>query len=160
MLLPELRYTLIFLTRGKDILMLHRRNAPNKGLWNGIGGRIEGGEKALDCALREIREETGFEVGGLHFGGLLTWDGYETPAGGLYIYTGAAPMGEPQGNDEGELEWKHREWVFSDAGVVSNIQIFGPSVLNGAPPRWFHFHYTDGEISHFEFRDLPEGISA
>ena len=49
----NLRYTLIFLMRGGDILMLQRRKPPNQGLWNGIGGRIEEGETPEQCALRE-----------------------------------------------------------------------------------------------------------
>lgn len=155
----DLRYTLIFLTRGQDVLMLHRRKPPNQGLWNGIGGHIEAGEAPLACALREIREETGFVVEQLQFHGLLTWEGYETPAGGLYIFTAEAPAGELAGSDEGELAWIPREWVFSSPEVVSNIHIFGPAVFNGDPPRVYHFHYRAGEIEHFEFRSLPPDLN-
>ena len=34
-------YTLCFLTRRDEVLLLHRRQPPNQGLWNGVGGRIE-----------------------------------------------------------------------------------------------------------------------
>ncbi len=158
MTLPDLRYTLIFLTRGQDILMLHRRRPPNQGLWNGIGGHIEVGEAPLACALREIREETGFQVEQLNFHGLLTWDGYETPPGGLFIFTAEAPAGELIHSDEGELAWMPREMVFSDPRVVSNIHVFGPAVFNGSQPCIYHFHYCDGEIEHFELRSLPSGL--
>ena len=157
--LLDLRYTLIFLTRGAQILMLHRRKPPNQGLWNGIGGHIEPGEAPLACALRETREETGFIVEDLRFHGLLTWDGYETPPGGLYIFSAEAPLtGEPAGDDEGELAWKPREWVFSSPQVVSNIHIMGPAVFNGDPPRVYHFHYRGGAIQHHEFRGLPPDL--
>jgi len=36
----EIRYTLCFLTRNDHVLMLHRAKSPNKGLWNGVGGKI------------------------------------------------------------------------------------------------------------------------
>jgi 8-oxo-dGTP diphosphatase len=148
------RYTLIFLRRLDQILMLHRRNPPNQGLWNGLGGRIEPGETPLACALREVREESGFELETLEFGGLLTWDGFETPPGGLYLFRGDAPEGEERGNGEGELEWKDLSWVLSDKGVVSNIHIFGPGFFRGAAPREYRFHYQDGEILSYEFLEL------
>lgn len=149
----DLRYTLCFLTRGAHILMLHRQNPPNRGLWNGVGGHLEPGETPRDCVLREVREETGFCLAEVAFGGILTWDGFETPPGGLYIFTAAAPSGEPRACPEGPLEWKPRDWVFSSPEVVSNIHVFGPLVLGGSPPRRYHFSYADGKI--IQYQDLP-----
>ena len=151
----NLRYTLCFLTRGDSILMLHRQNPPNRGLWNGVGGHLEAGETARDCILREVREETGFILSDVTYAGILTWDGFETPPGGLYIFTAAAPPGEPHVCDEGPLVWKTRDWVFSSPEVVSNIHIFGPCTLNGAPPQHYHFSYRNGKIIHYETLPLP-----
>jgi hypothetical protein len=54
--LPDLRYTLCFLTRGDQVLMLHRRRPPNQGLWNGVGGRLEPGEtRATACCAKCAR---------------------------------------------------------------------------------------------------------
>ena len=154
-----MRYTLIFLTRGEQVLMLHRRNPPNQGLWNGIGGRIEAGETPLACALREVGEETGYQLKALRFAGILTWDGFETPPGGLYLYTSEAPEGEARANGEGDLDWKPRDWVFSDPAVVSNIHVFGPKVLNGAAPLEYYFQYREGEILRYEFRELLSSLT-
>ena len=156
MTVENLRYTLCFLTRGEMVLMLHRRNSPNQGLWNGIGGRIEAGEKVIDSVLREIHEETGFIVKNVSFAGLLTWEGFEIPAGGLYIFTAEAPDGEAVANDEGALDWKPREWLFHSNEVVSNIHRFGPMALNGHPAAEYHFVYRDGEIVDFSILDLPD----
>ncbi len=154
-----MRYTLIFLTRGDLILMLKRRKAPNQGLWNGIGGHIEPGEDPLECALREVREETGYSLDRLDFAGILTWDGFETPPGGLYIFHGQAPPGEPQDTEEGTLAWKSREWVLSNEEVVSNIHVFGPRVFDHSGPCEYYFHYHAGKIAHFEFRELPADLT-
>jgi 8-oxo-dGTP diphosphatase len=100
--LPPLVYTLCFLTRGDEVLMLLRNKPPNRGLWNGVGGHIEPGEKPLQSVLREVAEETGYVLPTARFCGLLTWEGYEIPSGGsirvplysagLYIFTAAVPQ--------------------------------------------------------------------
>ena len=150
--IPDLRYTLCFLTRGEQVLMLHRKNPPNQGLWNGVGGRLEPGEKARACIMREVREETGYLLEEATFAGILTWDGFETPPGGLYLFTAEAPTGAPQDSAEGKLAWKPRKWVLSSPAVVSNIHIFGPHVFNGGPPQVYHFEYQDGKIVRYEIR--------
>ncbi len=46
--------------RGPEILLLHR--SPQRilaGLWQGVSGSLEAGERVVDGALRELREETG-----------------------------------------------------------------------------------------------------
>jgi 8-oxo-dGTP diphosphatase len=154
--MSDLRYTLIFLTRGADVLMLQRRKPPNQGLWNGVGGRIEAGESAEECALREVREETGYHLDNLRFGGLVTWEGFEIPAGGLYVFSSEVPAGEPGITSEGTLAWKARDWVFSSPEVVSNIHVFGPHVLAGSHPQRYHFVYRDGKILGYEFLPLEE----
>ncbi len=153
-----MRYTLCFLTRGNEVLMLHRNRPPNQGLWNGVGGHIEPGELPRACILREIREETGYVVNNVIFAGLLTWEGFETLPGGLYLFTAAAPDGEPLGCSEGELAWKPRAWVISSPEVVSNIHVFGPLVLSGSPAQAYHFAYEDGKIAAYEFRPLSSSL--
>ena len=158
-MLPYFRYTLIFLTRGDDVLMLHRRNPPNQGQWNGVGGRLEPGESPLAGALREVVEETGYTLADIQFRGLLTWEGHSEIAGGLYIFTAAVPQTTPAlpRDDEGELAWKPRAWVLSSPEVVSNIPMFGPYVLGDAPAQDYHFVYAPGdEILSWEIRPLPE----
>jgi 8-oxo-dGTP diphosphatase len=153
---PFLRYTLCFLVRNREVLLIHRRRSPNRGLWNGIGGHLEPGETALQGMLREIREETGCLLNSARFAGLLTWDGFETPPGGLAIFTAQAPTGCEVGEtDEGELAWKPFEFLYESDEVVSNLHTAGPLILAGTPPQVYHFHYHQGhEIGH-TFRPLP-----
>lgn len=45
--------------RGDQVLLIRRGTSPRIGQWSLPGGRIEPGERAVDAALRELREETG-----------------------------------------------------------------------------------------------------
>jgi 8-oxo-dGTP diphosphatase len=157
-MLMNLRYTLCFLFRDEQVLMLHRQKPPNRGLWNGVGGHLEPGESARACVLREVYEETGYRLPDAAFRGLLTWEGFETPPGGLYIFTAQAPAGEPLNCPEGELAWKPLDWVLSAPQVVSNIAVFGPHVFGGAAPQQYYFCYQDGQIARYEIRALPAGL--
>lgn len=44
------------------VLLIRRAKPPYQGEWSLPGGRIEPGERAVDAALRELREETGVEA--------------------------------------------------------------------------------------------------
>ena len=46
------------------MLMCQRGKEPHKGEWTFPGGSLELGESVADGAARELREETGLEVGG------------------------------------------------------------------------------------------------
>ncbi len=52
----------VALVRRDDLLLIQRNRAPSKGLWTLPGGRLEPGESAEACAVREIREELGLAV--------------------------------------------------------------------------------------------------
>jgi len=42
-----------------EVLMIRRANEPGKGKWSFPGGKQELGETIVECAVREVREETG-----------------------------------------------------------------------------------------------------
>jgi len=48
--------------RGGVVLLIRRGRPPRRGEWSLPGGRIESGERTVDAALRELREETGVEA--------------------------------------------------------------------------------------------------
>jgi 8-oxo-dGTP diphosphatase len=151
-------FTLCFLTRADQVLLLKRRHPPNQGLWNGVGGHVEPGEAPLASCLREVREETGYCLATARFGGILTWRGFEIPPGGLYLYTASAPAGEPGPCDEGQLQWHAWPWLFTAPEVVSNLHHVGPHLLAGDPPQDYHFEYAQGRITRHVVRRLPEAL--
>ena len=48
--------------RGATILLVQRSKPPGIGKWGFPGGHLEMGETVLECAVRELREETGIEA--------------------------------------------------------------------------------------------------
>lgn len=151
--------TLCFLLQGDEVLMLHRKFPPNQGLWNGVGGHILPGETPREAVIREVAEETGFSISDPSFAGLLTWDGFEIPPGGIAIFTAPAPHRDFRNNHEGELAWKDPEFACTSPQVVDNIHIFLPRILAGEVPHHYHFSYKNGARIRDSITDLPVGFS-
>lgn len=108
-----LNTTLCYITRGDDVLMLHRikkENDLNKDKWIGIGGKFEENESPDECLLREALEETGLRLTSWHCRGIVTfltsgpWEGEY-----MYLFTADGFEGQLKDCDEGQLEWISRE---------------------------------------------------
>jgi len=101
--------TLCYLRRNGKTLMVHRikkENDMHRGKWNGLGGKLEPGETPEECAIREIREESGLTATDLHWKGLLTFpafDDVEDWYAFVYLVTGFS--GELIDSPEGKLAW-------------------------------------------------------
>ena len=100
--------SLCYLIRGDEVLMMHRtrkKNDINQDKWIAVGGRFEAGETPEECALREVREETGLTMTDPQYRGIVTFinDQYETER--MHLFTSDEFTGEMTDCDEGELVW-------------------------------------------------------
>ena len=100
--------SLCYLYRGDEVLMMHRtrkKNDMNHDKWIAVGGRFEAGESPEECALREVREETGLTMLVPRYRGVVTFinDQYETER--MHLFTCDKWRGELTDCDEGELVW-------------------------------------------------------
>jgi 8-oxo-dGTP diphosphatase len=80
--LPYKIATLVYLFDGRgNTLLLHRKKAPNQGLYSPIGGKLEQalGESPYQCARREVREEVGLvlEYQDIRLCGIVAEKAYE-----------------------------------------------------------------------------------
>lgn len=88
--------------------MLHRikkQNDINKDKWIGIGGKFEEGESPEECALREVKEETGLTLKSYEYRGIVTFVSDNNFTEFMHIFWSDDFEGEIIDCDEGKLEW-------------------------------------------------------
>ena len=78
----------VAIVRRHDVLLIQRNRAPSEGLWTLPGGRLEAGETAEQCAIREMREELGLQVFALRPVTLLRHGEFELQVFGTQVYDG------------------------------------------------------------------------
>ena len=61
----------VIVLRGPEVLLIRRARDPGRGTWALPGGAQRLGETVEQAARRELREETGLEVGDLHLAGYV-----------------------------------------------------------------------------------------
>ena len=123
---PALPYkiaVLVFLENAAgEHLLLHRAKSPNKGAWSPIGGKLEmgTGESPFECAVRETREETGFEVAStdMHLFAVIAEKAYEGECHWLmFLFRCLRPLpGLPADISEGRF-------AFYSRGAVDGLQL-------------------------------------
>ena len=103
--------TLCYIEKDEHYLMMHRdikENDINHNKWIGVGGHFEDRESPDDCLLREVREETGYELTEYKFRGIVTFiygSGEREMVEYMHLFTATGFKGEPIQCDEGVLEW-------------------------------------------------------
>ena len=108
--------TLCYITRGNDVLMLHRvkkKNDINKDKWIGIGGKFEPEESPDQCLLREAKEETGLTLKRWKCHGIVTFLSDQAEGEYMYLFTADRFEGTLKECDEGDLQWVCRDFLDS-----------------------------------------------
>lgn len=101
--------TLCYVQKDGHTLMLFRNKKKNdyhEGKWNGLGGKFEPGETPEDCAIREVKEESGLLMIQPKLKGFITFplfDGVKDWY--VFLFTADKFEGELIDSHEGELEW-------------------------------------------------------
>ncbi|MGE6375922.1 NUDIX hydrolase [Peribacillus muralis] len=142
------KYTVCFVKRKNEILLLNREKAPIMGVWNGVGGKIEIGETPDEGAMREVFEETGIRVGCSHSSGTVTWEtGAEQD--GIYVYLYEAEddliYETPMKTREGILDWKTIDWILApeNLGIAEMVGAYLPVLLKEEGR--YSFIYKNGQ---------------
>jgi 8-oxo-dGTP diphosphatase len=122
--------SLCFIRDGDRILLLHRKNPPNAGQWDGVGGKLEPGEDPYAACVREVREETGLEIRNPLLRALLLITARSTGhLWVLFLFTADAPGGPPVESDEGELGWVQIDRI-GTLPVIPDLPLILPHLLS------------------------------
>ncbi len=131
--------TTVFLYFGDEYLMLHRLGnvGVDKNRLNGIGGKLEEGENFLDSAIRETKEETGYElnVPNIKFSGIIKLNGGYPDDWVMCFFKARVSSKEiPHGSKvkEGELLWMHKNEVLNSSyELVDDLHHVWENIVNG-----------------------------
>ena len=111
---------ILFLTAAGQVLLLKRSaEGDHAGAWCLPGGKLEEGETALEAALRETREETGFSLDSDAAPSELTRRQAEGVDFTTFLCRIAAPFPVT-------LDGEHTDYAWLPLGIVSDL---------GAPPQ-------------------------
>lgn len=101
--------TLCYVMHDDKTLMIYRNKKENdyhEGKWNGLGGKFEQGETPEECAVRELKEETGLDAVNPLFKGIITFPMFDTKEDWyVFLFVIKEFTGELIDSPEGELAW-------------------------------------------------------
>ena len=143
-----LNTTLCYVTRGDEVLMLHRvkkKNDINKDKWIGIGGKFEGEESPDECLLREAKEETGLTLTSWQCRGVVTFLSEGDEGEYMYLFTADGFEGELADCNEGDLQWVKRDFLDS-LPKWEGDQIFLDLLWQDAPFFLLKLRYREGKL--------------
>lgn len=109
--------------------MIHRVKKAgdiHAGKWNGLGGKLEPGETPEECAVREIREESGLIARRLELKGILSFPGFANDED-WYAFVFVVPEFEGQISEsqEGYLQWIKSTEIY-DLNLWEGDRVFLP----------------------------------
>jgi len=103
---PAVLIILLDASRQRILMTRRHRFVHDTWSWEIPGGLIEPDEAAIDAAVRELREETGYRAGRVY--PVLTYEpmvGSIRSAHHLFVAYDAEFAGQPTERDEGRFEW-------------------------------------------------------
>ncbi|WP_084756926.1 GNAT family N-acetyltransferase [Clostridium sp. DMHC 10] len=165
--MDKLKYTICFIKRGDEILLLNREKPSWMGSWNGVGGKFEEGETPKDCILREVYEETGIKLKDVQFKGVVTWRVDKIRNGGMYLFMQEVSEDfeykVPIKTREGILDWKKVEWIMNpeNTGIAHNLPKFLPKMLKDKGTFQYHCIFNNNVLLDVEIKkyDIKENIA-
>jgi len=102
---PTIRATLLFVVRHDEVLLIRKQRGLGAGKINGPGGKIDPGETARECAIRETFEELRITATGVDEAGVLRFQFVDGTAIHCVVFRADGYEGEPTETDEAIPLW-------------------------------------------------------
>jgi len=114
----------VILTKGDSILLGKRKNSHGEGTWSFPGGKLEFYEQFINCAKREVKEETDIDIEPLPpYPIAITNDFFkEENQHWVTIYMRARTNQEPKIMEPKKCE----KWDWFDWNYLPNLNLFVP----------------------------------
>ena len=125
---------MIYLKKDDSYLLLFRnkkKNDINEGKWIGVGGHREPNETIDECAIREVKEETGLDVHSLERAGEVLFVD-ENLKMMMYLYEITDFSGTLIECNEGDLKWIPIKDIYNYP-MWEGDKLFLPKVINHEP---------------------------
>ncbi len=109
--------TLCLLVKDDKILLAMKKRGFGVGKWNGVGGKVEFGEKIIDAAIREAKEEIGVDVKNIEKYGFFDFKFADKPMWnqGVTLFVAKEWVGEPAESEEMMPKWfSHNEIPYQE----------------------------------------------
>ncbi len=129
---PNIRATLLFVIRDDQMLLIHKKRGIGAGKINGPGGKIDPGETAMECAVRETQEELHVTATGVAEAGRLWFDFVDGTKIHCIVFRADDFDGEPTETDEAVPLWFSVDDVPFDR-MWQDDELWFPSLLNRVP---------------------------
>ena len=143
--------TLCYVMQEGKTLMLYRNKKENdyhEGKWNGLGGKFEPGETPEECAVRELKEETGLDAVNPRLKGMITFPMFDTKEDWyVFLFVIKDFSGELIDSPEGQLAWIENEKL-SELNLWEGDKIFIPWLFQD---KFFSakFNYDNGKFTGY-----------
>ena len=133
---PRQRATLLFVVRGGEMLLIHKKRGLGAGKINGPGGRIEPGESPRQCAVREVQEELGVTPTDVHGSGELFFQFVDGLSLHVHVFRAGGCDGAPRETDEAVPLWVRTDAI-PYARMWQDDPYWLPLLMDGTPFRGY-----------------------
>lgn len=140
--------TLLYVMKDNQTLMIYRNKKENdyhEGKWNGLGGKFEIGESPEECAIRELKEESGLTAENLIMKGFITFPMFDGKNDWyVFVFVIDKFSGTLIESKEGSLEWIPNEKL-TELNLWDGDKIFLPWLFQ---EKFFSakFNYENGKF--------------
>lgn len=122
--------TLTFIQSRNQVLLIRKKRGLGDGLINGPGGKLEQGESASECAVREVEEEVGLTPLEMEERGELRFQFVDGYAIHVHIFVAKAYRGQLVETEEAKPIWFDNADIPYDE-MWADDRLWLPHVLSG-----------------------------